>query len=139
MKTIAAPTPMPAFAPVPSPPESEVVVSWGKLDESPGTGDVATAPEFVGTAVGVKGTPILLASEAAYAGGNFDKSSASHPIHIASARAQPFDTKVAFVFVVYARLPDDRLEGHQYALKTSFPNVLTVSGANAVRGVLKEE
>jgi hypothetical protein len=145
MNTRAAPTPMPAFAPKLSPPpfESEDAVSVGRLEDSPGAGELVKA-ELVttaetGTAVGVKGTQIRFASEEAYAGGNLVKSEASHPTHIASARASPFDTSVVLVRVVYARLPVDKPESHQYAVKIRAPGTLLVNGAYAVRGVVKVE
>lgn len=98
-----APTPMPAFAPVLSPPaldENAESVSLGRYDEAPGTGDV-TAVGLIGSAVGVNDTPIFFASDDAYAVGNFDRSVASQPMLIASAIASPDGTRVVFVIVVH--------------------------------------
>jgi hypothetical protein len=106
-----APTPMPAFAPVPSPLELEEsgslfakgrLVAGDKFGDNPGAGDVVKPAGVTGRAVGVKDTPICLASDAAYAGGNCERCEDSHPTQIASARARPDRTRVVFVRVVYA-------------------------------------
>lgn len=94
-----APTPMPAFAPVLSPLESDEsgeLVGPGKFDVVPGAGEVVKSAGLTGRPVGVKDTPICLASDAAYAGGNLDRSVTSQATLIASARAMPDGTNVAF-------------------------------------------
>jgi hypothetical protein len=94
-----APTPMPAFAPVLSPlevDESGELVDRGRIDVGPGAGEVGTPAGLTVRPVGVKDTPICLASDAAYAGGNFDRSVTSQATLIASARAMPYGTNVAF-------------------------------------------
>lgn len=85
----AAPTPIPAFAPVLRPEEDDdddecCPVSWGRLDAEPGEG------------VGVNGTLNCFAIDVAYAAGKRERSLACQPMKRARATAVPVVKVVAF-------------------------------------------